>query len=65
MYGLHLEKNRIPNKAFLVKCEPKDFSDWGALGAIIGKQMHSYWDIPIIYGLNICLLYTSDAADEP
>ena len=53
MYGLHLEKNRIPNKAFLVKCEPKDFSDWGALGAIIGKQMHSYWDIPIIYGLNI------------
>ena len=52
MYGLHLEKNRIPNKAFLIKYEPKDFSDWGALGAIIGKQMNSYWDVPIIYGLN-------------
>ena len=53
MYGLHLERNRIPNKAFLVKFRPSNLSDWGALGGIIGQEMMSYWDMPIIYGLDI------------
>lgn len=53
MYGLHLERNRKPNKAFMVKVKPSNLSDWGALGGIIGQEMASYWDIPIIYGLDI------------
>ena len=52
MYGLHIEQNRIPNKFFNLNVRPTNFSDWGALGGIIGKQMNSYWDIPIIYGID-------------
>ncbi len=25
-----------------------DLADWGALGAVIGKRMGSYWDVPVI-----------------
>jgi len=52
MYGLHLDNNRLANKSFKVSLELENLSDWGALGGIIGKQMSSYWDIPIIYGIN-------------
>ena len=51
-YGLHLEEKRIPTKKFLVKFEPEELTDWGLLGALIGKISGSYWEVPIIEGIN-------------
>ena len=51
-YGLHLEQKRIPTKKFLVKFEPEELTDWGLLGALIGKISGSYWEVPIIEGIN-------------
>ena len=50
-YGLHLDKNRLPTKRFSLQYQPKDLTDWGILGAIVGKQSGSYWEVPIIEGL--------------
>lgn len=52
-YGLHLDKNRLPTKRFNLKYQPKDLTDWGILGAIVGKQSGSYWEVPIIEGLEV------------
>ena len=51
-YGLHLEEKRIPTKKFCIKFEPSELTDWGLLGAVIGKISGSYWEVPIIEGIN-------------
>ena len=52
-YGLHLDKKRLPTKRFNLQYQPKDLTDWGILGAIVGKQSGSYWEVPIIEGLEV------------
>jgi len=49
MYGLHLEKNRIPDVHVDVKVDLKKISDWGALGCSIGKKAAN--KIPYITGI--------------
>jgi hypothetical protein len=49
MYGLHLEKNRIPEVHVDVKVDLKKISDWGALGYCIGKKASN--KIPFITGI--------------
>ena len=51
-YGLHLDKNRLPTKRFQVKKQPNDLTEWGILGGIVGKKSGSYWEIPVIEGLD-------------
>jgi predicted aconitase len=48
-YGLHLEKNRVPDIHVDVKARLKKFSDWGALGYSIGKKAEN--EIPYITGI--------------
>ena len=50
-YGFHLEENRLGNNNVIVSCKLSSYSDWGALGGMIGQEMLSYWDVPVIYGL--------------
>ncbi len=50
-YGLHLEQNRRATKRFNVEWQPQSLSDWGALGGIIGARTGSYWDVPVIDGI--------------
>ncbi len=47
-YGFHLDECRRGSKIFKVSDRPDDFAQWGALGGIIGRQMDSYWDVPVI-----------------
>jgi len=49
-YGLHLEKNRVPDTHVDVKAKLTKISDWGALGYCIGKQVQN--KIPYITGIN-------------
>ena len=50
-YGLHLDKYRRATKGFTVRYTPQNLVEWGALGALIGRQTGSYWDVPVIQGL--------------
>ncbi len=47
-YGFHLDEHRRATDAFRIDFQPQDVSDWGAIGAIIGRQLNSYWRVPAI-----------------
>ncbi len=48
-YGLHLDENRVPDTHVEVTAELSKFSDWGALGYCVGKQVQN--KIPYITGI--------------
>jgi phosphomecalonate degydratase large subunit len=48
-YGLHLDKNRVPDVYVKVNAELSKLSDWGALGYAIGKKAEN--KIPFITGI--------------
>lgn len=50
-YGFHLDEHRRGTKLYEATCRPKGLSQWGAFGAIIGKAMDSYWQVPVITGI--------------
>jgi predicted aconitase len=50
-YGLHLDNNRRATKRYRVAHQPRTLSDWGALGGIIGSHAGSYWEVPVIEGI--------------
>jgi predicted aconitase len=50
-YGFHLDTARRGTTLFKVEHIPADLSDWGALGAIVGQQMRSYFEVPVIEGV--------------
>ncbi len=50
-YGLHLDENRRATKRFAVTAQPKDLMDWGVLGATVGRKSGSYWEVPVIEGI--------------
>jgi len=51
-YGLHLDKHRQATRRFRVSAQPKNLTDWGILGAVIGKKSGSYWEVPVIEGID-------------
>jgi len=50
-YGLHLDAFRRATKRFVVHTQPRDLMDWGVLGATIGRKSGSYWEVPVIEGI--------------
>jgi predicted aconitase len=51
-YGYHLDECRHATRRFRVEAEPRDLSEWGALGGIIGQECGSYWEVPLIEGID-------------
>jgi predicted aconitase len=51
-YGCHLARGRRGTHLFEVKDRPDNLSDWGALGALIGRCTGSYWTVPVIAGVD-------------
>ena len=51
-YGYHLDAHR--QATFLVELSwtPRDFSDWGALGGIVGRLAGDYWQVPALIGID-------------
>ena len=49
-YGMHLDERRLGSHLFELEVQPRTLSDWGALGALIGRQMGAYWDVPVVAG---------------
>src|SRR5262252_2426824 len=50
-YGYHLDEGRRAIRQFELAVNPRDLSEWGALGGIIGEACASYWQVPVIEGL--------------
>ncbi len=50
-YGLHLDQHRRATKRYVVREQPKGLTDWGVLGAVVGRMAGSYWEVPAIEGL--------------
>ena len=47
-YGYHLGEHRRATCRFLVATAPRDLSEWGALGGVLGEACGSYWQVPVI-----------------
>lgn len=50
-YGCHLDRGRRGTHLFHVSERPGHLSDWGALGALVGRRAGSYWTVPVITGI--------------
>ncbi len=50
-YGYHLDACRSATKRFRLTATPHDLSEWGALGGIVGEACGSYWEVPVIEGI--------------
>jgi predicted aconitase len=59
-YGLHLDENRVATKRYVVEKQPEELTEWGVLGAVIGRRAGSYWEVPVIEGID--QVPTSDEA---
>ena len=53
-YGFHLDEVRRGDSLFLIRDQPRDLVEWGALGALIGRYMRSYFETPVIDGIATC-----------
>jgi predicted aconitase len=51
-YGYHLDECRRATRRFRLDVTPRDLSEWGALGGIIGRACGSYWEVPLIEGVD-------------
>jgi predicted aconitase len=47
-YGFHLDGCRRGTGRWRIADAPRSLSDWGALGALIGREQESYWEVPIV-----------------
>jgi hypothetical protein len=50
-YGYHLDACRHATRRFRLTATPRDLSEWGALGGIVGEACGSYWEVPVIQGI--------------
>jgi predicted aconitase len=51
-YGFHLDRHRRGTHRYVVDVEPRELSEWGALGGLIGRMAGSYWAVPVIEGIS-------------
>jgi predicted aconitase len=50
-YGLHLDQRRKATRRFVIRHRPESLTDWGILGAEIGRKCGSYWEVPVLEGV--------------
>src|SRR5215469_13225192 len=51
-YGYHLDFCRRITRRFRLDAAPRDLSEWGAAGGLIGEACGSYWEVPVIEGVD-------------
>lgn len=51
-YGYHLDAQRQATLRLGVDWTPKDLSEWGALGGVVGRLAGNYWQVPVVEGLD-------------
>jgi predicted aconitase len=51
-YGFHLDERRRATLTVRVAFTPREYSDWGALGGIVGRLAGDYWQVPALLGID-------------
>lgn len=51
-YGYHLDERRLATLLVEVSFSPRDLSDWGALGGVVGKLAGDYSQVPVLIGID-------------
>lgn len=51
-YGFHLDGQRQATLRVRVDWTPRELSDWGALGGVVGRLANNYWQVPVLEGLD-------------
>ena len=51
-YGFHLDEWRRGTARFDLMHQPATWTEWGALGGLIGRTMASYYEVPVINGIH-------------
>ena len=52
-YGYHLPEQRLGTTLVEVFEQPREQSDFGALGCLVGRQVDDYWQVPVFDGLTV------------
>lgn len=52
-YGYHLDEQRRGTALVQVRDQPRENSDWGALGCLVGRQVNDYWQVPVFDGVTV------------
>jgi predicted aconitase len=47
-YGFHLDESRRATHAYRLDFTPCNVAEWGAVGALIGRALNSYWSVPAL-----------------
>lgn len=50
-YGFHLDQCRRATRRFRLDAQPRDLAEWGAVGGIVGEACGSYWQVPLVEGV--------------
>lgn len=50
-YGYHLDEHRQATLRLRVDWTPRELSEWGALGGVVGRLAGHYWQVPVLEGL--------------
>jgi predicted aconitase len=51
-YGFHLDERRQATLVVEVGWTPRELSDWGALGGVVGRLAGDYWQVPALLGID-------------
>ncbi|MBV8122105.1 MAG: aconitase X catalytic domain-containing protein [Alphaproteobacteria bacterium] len=51
-YAYHLEEFRCATRRFRLTETPRDLAEWGAAGGLVGEACGSYWQVPVIEGVD-------------
>ena len=51
-YGYHLDQHRRATLKLRVTHTPAELTDWGTLGAIVGRYAGDYWQVPVVLGID-------------
>ena len=51
-YGYHLDERRQATLLVELSWTPRELSDWGALGGIVGRLAGDYWQVPALIGVD-------------
>ena len=51
-YGYHLDAHRRGTLHVRTTHTPASLNDWGALGGVIGRLAGTYWDVPVVEGID-------------
>lgn len=51
-YGFHLDEMRRGTALFRLEETPRTWTEWGALGGLIGNAMGSYYQVPVVDGVS-------------